>query len=130
MIMNEIVYKLPKGVSLSEHLRENALAYFGFGYMGHDYYIPITKEAKKLFKMNWVDGKLQFENHKEELRFGEFVRYITGAIYLQMRDTIGAKIHQEISQDIQNGFAKLFDRGLEKMIDQALNRKLLSDKKK
>ena len=49
-------------------------------------------------------------------------------MYLQIRDTIGGEIHQQLSTEIKDGFGKLVSNYLEKRIDTELDKKQLEYK--
>ncbi len=128
MIM-DIYYKLPKGVPLSQHLKEKAKAYYGVRFYGRLYYIPITKESKKLFGLKTKGRKILIDDYKTMGRAEVFIRDIIDSVYLQMRDTVGAEVHQELSNQIKRGFAQLADKGLERMINHRIKKQLPAPRK-
>jgi hypothetical protein len=86
------------------------------------YYIPITDDVKKIIKRKKFGNINMIKND-------DLFQDIINSIYLQVRD-IGAEIHSELSQQIEEGFSKLFSLPLAKRINEQLNRKLLPEGKK
>ena len=46
---------------------------------------------------------------------------VIGAIFLQVRDTVGACVHQQLSHQIGEGFQRLFDDALDKKVRDLLD---------
>jgi len=128
-MFNDFIIRLPKDVPLSDYLKEKAEGYMKVRLQGLLYYIPITKETKKLFKIKRKGKQFVFESFKKEQRFKRFIRDIIDSVYLQIRDTIGSEIHSELRTQIERGFGNIFDKILDKQINQGFQ-KLLSYKPK
>jgi hypothetical protein len=54
-----------------------------------------------------------------------FLQDIVAAVYLQVRDTVGAEIHRQLSTDIKDQFEKIFSERLEQVIEQKFEQKQL-----
>ena len=125
----DIVKKLPKDVELSEHLKSQAECYIEIMHFGVRYYVPVTKEFKKIFKIRKRKGYYYFEDYKLGSNMRAMLQDIISGVYLQIRDSIGAELHQQLSSEIKSGFAKMFDGFLGKKIETGLNNKLLIEQK-
>lgn len=115
--MDEIVYKLPKGIELSDYLKGEAVlgAYFKVMHYGYSFYVPITKGMKKIFGMKILSGKFIYE-HFDSIRIGDLLRQIIDGVYLQIRDNVCVGIESHLEQELKEGFAKLFEKQLHKMV--------------
>lgn len=123
-MFDDFVGKLPKDVPISNHIKERAKGYMKISLFGILYYIPITKEAKKLFKIKRKGKHLIFDSYKDRQRFERFVRDIINMIYLQVRDTVGSEIQRDLSQQIEEGFGNMFNKILNKKINQGFQKLL------
>jgi hypothetical protein len=120
----DIVKKLPKDVPLSPHLQQSAMGFIVIQLYGLKYYIPLTKEFKKLFKIKRRKNKFIFSSYKSERQIEEFLRDVIASIYLQIRDTVGSEIHLQLNEEIKSGFTNLFANILEKKITDEFQKKL------
>jgi len=128
--MGEIIYKLPKGVELSDHVKEKALAYLDIRLCGIHYYIPITKEIKKQFNLIERKGKLTPTNWKAFRRLSDIMQLTIDSIYLQVRDVVCAGIEESLDQELKEGFSKLFDNFIHKRVNAEMTKKLPKSEKK
>ncbi len=121
----EIIKKkdLPKNISLSQHLLEQCTELVEIDFFGVKYYIPLTIEINKVIKR----GKF---GHHTLIKNDALLQDIINAVYLQIRDTVGADIHSQLSQQIEEGFSKMFSLPLAKKIDDQLNKALPPPKEK
>jgi len=126
---DNVVFKLPKDVELSPDIRERAEAYFEIMNYGRYYYVPITKEVKKLFGLKRKGKEIIFKSFNQNRRIYKFLHDVISGIYLQIRDTVGSEIHQEISQQITGEIEKRLDRPLWKEIERRFDKKLTFDSK-
>lgn len=109
MIMDTIVYKLPKDVGLSLHIREKAKAYFEIYFQGQKYYVPITKEMMIIFNLRILKKKIEFPDaYKTRSCMTEMLRDIIDSIHLQVRDGVCAGIEDSLHQQLKDGFSDLF----------------------
>lgn len=122
--------KLPKDVDLSPDLKMRSEGYISIKLYGEDYYIPVTKEFKKVFKAKRIKNRLEFTSYKFENALEDFLRDLISSIYLQIRDTIGSEIHQQLNQELSHGFAKLFNKFLGQKIENGFKDKLPLEHKK
>jgi hypothetical protein len=122
--MDEIIYKLPKDIELSKHLKDQALAYLDVRLYGSHFYIPITKEIKKQFHLIERKGKLIATNWKELNRLYDITQDIIDSIYLQVRDYVCAGIEQNLDQNLREGFSKLFEKLIHKQVTEKVNLRL------
>lgn len=124
----DIVYELPKGVELSRHLQEKALAYYRVRLYGLQVYAPITKEMKKVFKMEMRRGKFIIDYDMESL-FEHIIRDIADGVYLQMRDNVCGGIESSLDQELKKGFSKLFSKYIHKRVKGEVVKRLPTPKK-
>jgi hypothetical protein len=122
--MDKIIYKLPKGVELSQHLRDKALAYLDVRLYGLHYYIPITKEIKKQFHFIERKGEIIPTNWKELDRLCEISQMIIDAVYLQVRDVVCGEIEENLDRELREGFSKLFENYIHKKVNEKVNLRL------
>ena len=123
-MFDDFVRKLPKDVPISNHIKERAEGYMKVSLFGILYYIPITKEVKKLFKIKRRGKEFIFDSYKKEQRFKKFVRDIITSVYLQIRDTVGSEIHSQLRTQIEDGFGKMFANLIDKKINQGFQKLL------
>ena len=118
---DEVIAKkaLPSHVKLSQHLLDKCLFVLEVDLFGRQYFIPITKEIERIIKF-----KEPFKNGVTLADNTEMFQDVINALYLQIRDTVGSEIHQQLSNQIEEGFSKLFDLPLAKEISERLNMKL------
>ncbi len=115
--MNDIVYKLPKGIELSDSLKFDAVcgAYFKVMHFGHSFYVPVTKEMKKIFGIKFVKGKISHASF-DTFQANRLLHRIIDSVYLQVRDSVCAGIEQHLEQKMKEGFARLFKKQLHKNV--------------
>ena len=124
----ELFYKLPRGVELSQDIRERSIAYMEIRYFGRKMYVPITGELKKLLKLHIVDRKLKMSYEQERLLESIFRDILRGA-ELQLRDEVACQIESSLLSEVKHGFAKLFAKPIRRMVKQKLDQKLLEGNK-
>ena len=122
--MNAIIYKPPKHIKLSEHLQEKAIAYFNLQLFGQPYYVPITKDMKKAFRMKQSKGKILYSSFNTS-QFETILRDIVNSIQLQVRDDVCAGIEQSLDQEIKQGFSNMFKKYLHKRVKEKVDNKFL-----
>jgi hypothetical protein len=113
---------LPPDAKISEDLKQRAEFFMGVKFLGHPYYVPLTKEAKKIFQLHIKDGTLQIsfgQNQKIE----EFLRDLIASVYLQIRDTVGAEIFQKLNLEISETFSKMIQEQLSMKIENSFEQK-------
>jgi len=118
--------KLPKHVKLSDHLNQQADGYLHVLCYGKGYYIPLTKEMKKLFVISRRGNGLIF--NKKEYQFDDIVRVIIDSVYLQIRDTIGGEIQESLMTEIKHRIDDVIAPQIGKEIDKKFDQKLLGEK--
>jgi hypothetical protein len=120
----EIIKKkdLPKYVSLSPYLLDKCKELIEIHLMGTKYYIPITGDVEKIIKREKFGRFPMIKNP-------DLFQDVINSVYLQIRDDVGAGIHRQLSQQIEQGFSTLFNLPLAKKIDEELNKTLPSPKK-
>jgi len=119
------VKTLPKGVEISQHHREQARGgYIVIMVGGRDFYIPVTKEAKKLFGITVNKGKLYVKNHRVGFEADDFLRCVVGALLLQVRDDVCAGMESRLMQEVQEGLENLFRVPISKRIGHEVDSKL------
>jgi coenzyme F420-reducing hydrogenase alpha subunit len=121
--MDEIIYKLPKGIDLSQYIQDKSIAYYRVQYWGQTFYVPITKDMKKMFKMKIESGKILYSSF-DNIKFGDMLRDIIGGIHLQIRDYVCSGIEKNLDQELREGFSKLFENYLHKRVKAEVIKKL------
>lgn len=111
----EIIKKndIPKGIALSKHLLDKCDEVIVIQFLGVSYYIPITDDINRIIKRRMFGCYTLVEN-------ADLFQDIINSVYLQIRDTIGIDIHDQLSRQIEEGFSKLFRLPLAKRIDEQL----------
>ena len=94
---------------LSQHQIDNSKYWFYVLHQGHDYIIPVDKNMHKI--INKV-GLWDFEKATQS---------IIDAIYLQVRQRVGDVIETMLSQQIDEGFRKVYSSKLRKKIEGGFN---------
>jgi hypothetical protein len=122
--MIEFSRKRPKGLELSEDLREQAEGYMRFLSFGHSYWIPLTKKMKKAFGIYRRGSQLDFKE-MDEYDVADILQTILRALHLQVRDTVGAKIAGDLSAQLTGFLRARFDTAIRGAVDQRLTEKLL-----
>jgi hypothetical protein len=122
------IYKdnLPPDAILSDDLKQRAEFFMEAQFLGIKYYIPITKKSKKALGISSIknlEGSFKKSNQLEGL-FQDLI----AAVYLQIRDTVGAEIKHELSRDIKNSFEKIFSDRLGLIIEQKFEQKQITRK--
>jgi hypothetical protein len=122
--MNEIIYKLPKEVELSQHIKKKALGYLNIQCYGLHYYVPITKEIKKQFSLIERKGKLIPQNYKAFNRLIDIMRLTIDSIYLQVRDVVSAGIEEKLDGELKQGFSNLFEKYLHNRVQTEITKRI------
>jgi hypothetical protein len=128
--------KLPKGQEgiLSPYLKEKAEGYVSFPLNGRQYFVPVTKKLRKLGELpKPKKGSDRWDiPYDMECALEGFLQTVADSIYLQMRETIGAEVYQDIHEELQETFEQMFTDKLSKRIDDKMEKaapiKLLVDK--
>jgi hypothetical protein len=114
---------LPDNVKLSGHLKEQADGYIGVTSLGKTYYIPITKDCKKLFGIKRRGETIEFTKGKlmDIYKFDDFIRTIINSIHLQIRDTIGIEIREELMREVMDKMNNV----IVPQIDEEINKRFI-----
>ncbi|HUS50128.1 MAG TPA: hypothetical protein VMZ91_08175 [Candidatus Paceibacterota bacterium] len=118
-----IIYKLPKEVKLSDYLREKAIAYYEIQLQGIHYYVPITKQVKKLFKIKTSKKKLDLYSFNH-LLVEDIFRDIIDSVYLQVRDVVCSGIEESLDGKLRDGFSKLFENAIHNLTNKEITKRL------
>jgi hypothetical protein len=124
--MSLIIYKtedLPERAHFSPYLMGQAKYFIQIQHQGLFYYLPVTKEMKRIFRLSIKDGKM-IVPRSTTFDLDDFLRGLIDSVYLQVRDTVAAGIHATLSREIQEGFTKVFSENLFKVVSDNLNTKL------
>lgn len=109
---------LPKHVSMSQDQLSKCEQIFVVMYVGVEYYIPMTPEVMKVMKL--------FESKRFNTRMEDFFQEVVRSVYMQIRDSVGAEVHRQLSDQIKDGFETMFESSLSNAIQNKLNQKMLS----
>lgn len=77
---------------------------------GGGYWIPLTHEMKVMFDITRQDDRISCRRRHGDEYIERIIMDIAWAVYLQMRDVVGAEIEKSLSEQLNNGFAKLFEQ--------------------
>jgi hypothetical protein len=117
--------KFPEHVPTSQYLIDNADGCFSIDLYGQPYYIPVTKELKKIFGLKKRGDKMIFASSKDDMMIEEILRLVIDATYIQIRDTVGSEISQEITKIVTNKIANLLAPQLDREITKRFEKKFL-----
>lgn len=99
-----IVYvrELPEHVKLSDQQKSQADGYIRVLSNGKGYYVPLTKEMKKLFGISRKKDTIEFKDFNLQYKLDEMARVIIDAVYLQTRDTVGVEVREEMVRMVED----------------------------
>jgi hypothetical protein len=117
--------KFPEGVPTSQYLLDNADGCFQIDFYGHAFYLPVSKELKKIFGLERRGDKMIFPSRKVERQIEDILLFIIDATYLQIRDTVGAEISREITGIVTNKIENLLAPQLDKEITKRFDERSL-----
>jgi hypothetical protein len=123
--MVKIYFKdnLPPDAKMSDDLKQRAEFFMEVQFLGVKYYVPFTKEAKKIFGVSSTKSLL--ESFIKSNRLEKLFRDLIASVYLQIRDTVGSEIKHDLSEGIKNSFEKMFSERLEQTINNKFEQKQL-----
>ena len=124
MALMEYRKSLPKGVPTCSDQQDRAHGFVGILYSGHTYWLPITKEMKRLFGISLRAGNIVFKKDDDKYDFEKAVREIVHAVYLQIRDTVGSEIEQALMTEIRDGFSQMLFKQVADRVDASLTKAL------
>ena len=120
---------LPEDVKLSPDLKMRAKFFVAVMLFGVYYYIPVTKEMKRLFNIGIKNGEPYYAPPRRGVtNIVYFLRDLVASVNFQVRDTIGSEIRDDLSTEIKEGFEKFFSDGLGRLIENKLGVRQLEDK--
>lgn len=123
--MFEFSRTLPKADhQLCKHLSDKAEGYIKVQLSGGWYWIPVTRDMKKFFGMTRNGNHITCGSYNRDQAFENSMKDTAWAIYLQMRDVIGSEIKNELSDELQEGFAKMFESKIGKVVDTKINERM------
>jgi len=127
--MLEFIKNLPKGVKISQHLRDQAKGYMAINLFGAAYYFPITKEVKQMLGIRVYKGQFYIDDAKvrgvSQSVIGRALQDFVGALYLQVRDNVCAGIESSLMQEMKNSFEELFKKPMNRRIQSEVNGRML-----
>jgi len=132
--MLDYTRELPENVKLSEYHKAKADGYIRVQSLGKSYYIPLTKDMKKIFGIKRKKGDIEIEfSIMDADRLDDMIRIIINAVYLQTRDTVGMEIREEmvkmVEDKLNNVLVPQIDSEIEKKFEDK-EPKLLDQKLK
>jgi hypothetical protein len=117
--------ELPKHARTCGYMKDRAKFFAQIKYMGRNYYLPVTKEMKRFFGLSVKNGHMVCDR---ELPVDSFLRDLIASVYLQVRDTVGSEISAGLSRQITDGLASMFEKKLDKAVEDGLTQKLLEQR--
>lgn len=88
---------------------------------GIPYFIPVTTELKKLLGVRIRNGRAVYRVYADEHKIENLFRDLVASVYLQIRDTVGSEIKDQLSRQMEDGFTNLFSKMIGNRVDDALN---------
>ena len=122
--MLEFVKEKPEWAKMSGYLCEKAEGYVIVLLTGHRFCIPVTPDFKKAFGLTRSRDEL-YCKRGSELRVEKVIRSIIDSVYLQVRDTIGAGISANLSQQLNDFMEEKLGPGFDALVESQLNQKML-----
>ena len=113
--------KLPEDAKTCPDMKKRAKFYAVVTSFGVDYYIPVTKEMNRLFKIRYRGEKVWSELAGSDLR--GFLQDLVRGVYFQVRDTVGGEVERTLSTQIKDNFERLFSGGLNHIVNKQLEDK-------
>jgi len=111
--------KLPEDAMTCIDMKQRAKFYAVVKYYGVDYYIPVTKEMKRLFKIKYRREQVWTELDGVD----RFLRDLVASVYFQVRDTVGKEVKRSLSTEIKDRFEELFSENLSWVVTKQLEDK-------
>jgi hypothetical protein len=121
-----------KDAKTSPDLKERADGFFRVQHFGITYYVPVTKEMKKLLKLKRKGDKIEFSTIDSTYMIDKMLRDIIAAVYIQLRDTVGAEIKEELMGELKGNINKMLNQKFNNVIEERMQdkeQKLLSSGK-
>lgn len=118
----EIVRKLPRGVSLSDHLKERAAFFIRMTEFGISYYVAATPEVRRMLKLG-ANGKpatlKERRAWREQMDNEKGLRDVIGSIHLQLRDVVFAGIEEGVTTELLKQFRRAMQPKVRGMVEIA-----------
>ena len=121
--------KLPQGVKVCDWTKERSEGYIEVGHFGRPYYIPVTKEMKRLFGISRRGSKLGFKTMRGDMDAEKFLRETVGALLSQVGQAVGDGIQQELNQKLTTFLTETLEPHFEEMIQGKIDQHLLPEGK-
>ncbi len=128
--MMNFVRELPAWAKSCEYFDGKAEGYVCFLMNGENYYVPLTKEMKALFGISRRGNSLIFKVEKNRRRLERILMDLAGSLLLQVRDTIGASITADLSQQLTEFIEGKFEDKMFDVVSERLDQKLLPEGEK
>lgn len=103
----KLLKRLPKGIPMSPDGKGKALFFLGILMFGHEYFFPISRATKDLLGIRIVKGRMSMFFRKR-MAIENFLRDILHSMYEQILGSIGSSIHRDLTDQIKDGFEKMF----------------------
>lgn len=124
VMSGQIVYKLPKGIKSSQYVREQSIAYIAVSVLGVEYYMPITKELKKLLKFKVKKGKVVLQNgYWDEQLLDGYLRTVVMMLSEQFKEYLADSIYENLSEQMKDGLEKMYANSLKQRIAGEMEKK-------
>jgi hypothetical protein len=119
----------PLFLSLSPDLEARALCYAKIQYLGMEFHFAITREMKKLYGLKITNGgsNVEFKKQSDMWLFEKVWRDVISAIYLQVRDSIGAEITKDLRDQLTESIGNAFETILSSKVTEQLVKRLPGD---
>jgi hypothetical protein len=116
-MFGDIIYEIPEDTPISKDIQERALAYMEIGMFGRRYYVPITKQVKRLFKLKMRKGRfvVDYDTRNDmDKMFHDSIRMVQ----MQIRHDVAGEAVDKIMRDIRDGFDSILRPKVEEMIER------------
>jgi len=122
--MMEFVIEKPDWAEMSDYLCEKAEGYVIILSMGIKYCIAVTPDLKKVFGLSRDKDRLYCKKGSE-LKVEKVIRSIMDSVYLQMRDTVGAQISSDLSDQLKDFMEEKLGPGFDALVSGKMKQGLL-----
>lgn len=121
--MTEFITKLPRGTPSSKSIKDSAVGFAKVMSFGTYYYIPITKKALKVLPLKIRRGKIVCEDFNLEISIDKMLRSFVQAIEIQIRESVGAGVYEDLRVEMNEGLERLYAPHLKLKIKAGMKQK-------
>ena len=117
--------EVPEWAHVCDWTKENAEGYFEVQHFGRKYFVPVTKEMRRLFGITRRGNKIAFKCNDMDVE--KFLRDIVASVLTQVRHAVGDEIHADLNQQLNTFLNDTLEPHFERMIQGKMNQRLLPE---